>query len=69
MSEVRTIGISELEKIRDALADANDFFKRRDEMNAAVHLAKATRYSPLTSIVERELFRLTDIIGRPGGES
>lgn len=45
---------SDLEKIRDGLAAAEMFHKRRDEMNGAVHLAPTVRYSPLTSTLEAE---------------
>jgi hypothetical protein len=47
---------SDLEKIRDALAAAETFHRRRDEMNAAGHLAAEVRLSPLAStlVAERE---------------
>ena len=40
---------SDLEKILDAVREAETFHKRRDEMNAQTHLAKEVRYSPLTT--------------------
>ena len=39
---------SDLEKILDTLERNKNFLKRRDEMNAEVHLAREVRYSPLT---------------------
>lgn len=36
-------------KILDALTGNEVFHRRRDEMNSALHLAKETRFSPLTS--------------------
>jgi hypothetical protein len=40
----------ELEKLREALAQARDFLVLRDQMNAAVH-CDSPRYSPLTTVV------------------
>ena len=54
---------SDLEKIQDALKGATTFFRRRDEMNAAVHQAETVRYSPLTSTTEAELDRVTALLG------
>ena len=45
------IDVSDLLKIRDVLEIANRFFQKRDEMNASIHLATETRYSPITLIV------------------
>jgi hypothetical protein len=42
------IQTSDLEKILDTLERNRNFLKRRDEMNAEVHLAREVRYSPLT---------------------
>lgn len=42
------MSLSDLEKIQDVLEASKKFFKRRDEMNAEVHLAREVRYSPLT---------------------
>ncbi len=58
----KSVDVTDLEKIYDALASSLIFFKRRDEMNAEVHLAREVRYSPLTATVEAELERLGTII-------
>lgn len=52
------INRADMEKIKDALALAYRFFKHRDDMNAQVHSAVETRYSPITSRVEAELQRV-----------
>lgn len=44
-----TINKSDLLKILDALKGNEEFHRKRDEMNGAVHLAREVRYSPLTS--------------------
>ncbi len=49
---------SDLEKIYDAINEATEFFKRRDEMNAKIHLAEEIRYSPITSRLINERMRL-----------
>lgn len=41
--------ISDLEKVLDTLERNRNFLKRRDEMNAELHLAREVRYSPLTT--------------------
>ncbi len=58
----KPVDVTDLEKIRDALAASLIFFQHRDEMNAEVHLAREVRYSPLTSRVAAELERLDTII-------
>ena len=40
---------SDLHKILDVLRDNELFHKHRDIMNGQIHLAKETRYSPITS--------------------
>ena len=40
---------SDLQKILDTLKANEDFHRKRDEMNSALHLAKEVRFSPLTS--------------------
>jgi hypothetical protein len=40
---------SDLLKILDALRGNEEFHRKRDEMNGALHLAREVRYSPLTS--------------------
>jgi hypothetical protein len=37
-----------LMKIRDVLREAREFHELRDQMNARLHCARETRYSPLT---------------------
>lgn len=41
--------IREIEKAYDALTHAVEYHTKKDEMNAATHLAAQPRYSPLTS--------------------
>ncbi len=52
---------SDIEKILDAVAQAYRFHTFRDEMNAALHLASSTRYSPLTSELDSARERLMGI--------
>ncbi len=47
----------ELQKIRDTLEVVEEFFVKRDEMNAQVHLAQV-RLSPIT---ERVQSAITDV--------
>lgn len=53
---------SDVLKILDALKGNEEFHRHRDMMNSALHLARETRFSPLTSetIAARE--RLEAII-------
>jgi len=53
---------SDLEKMYDALCGATEFHVKRDEMNAALHQAGQTRYSPLTSTLEAERDRAGALI-------
>jgi hypothetical protein len=53
---------SDLEKILDVLTIAAAHHVARDEMNAALHLAKAARYSPLTSELLAERDRVTELL-------
>lgn len=53
----------DLRKIEDVLKRASTFFRRRDEMNAEVHLAREVRYSPLTVSVDAEIERIQKILG------
>lgn len=57
---------SEVKKVKDALALAWRFFKSRDEMNAQVHSASDTRYSPITSRMEAELQRVRGWLAKIG---
>jgi hypothetical protein len=58
----REVFVSDLSKIADALREATGFFKKRDEMNAAVHLAHDVRYSPITHTVEAAYERALGMI-------
>ena len=58
-----TVDTSDLEKVRDVLGKALLFHTRRDDMNAAVHLADTTRYSPLTSELDAACERLEALVG------
>lgn len=49
---------SDLEKVLDVLRAAEKHHRSRDEMNAALHLAPAARYSPLTSEIEAAADRI-----------
>lgn len=57
---------SDLLKIHDALGQAGLFFRRRDEMNAAIHSATQIRYSPITSTVEAAYDRLVNVLIEAG---
>lgn len=61
-----TVQSSDLLKIFDALKGANTFLKRRDEMNAAVHMGREVRYSPLTVSVMAECDRLRTLLSDAG---
>ena len=56
-----SIEISDLQKICDVLAKNEEYHRRRDEMNAALHMGQV-RYSPLTSETMAALERLTKIL-------
>lgn len=60
--QILEVDSSDLLKIFDALARANKYLVYRDEMNAAIHLADTTRYSPITSVVESAKERLGHIL-------
>jgi septation ring formation regulator EzrA len=53
---------SDLLKLRDAITNAEEFHQLRDRMNAQLHLARETRYSPLTSELSAAHDRITAII-------
>lgn len=52
----------DLIKIKDIMERLVTFHKKRDEMNAELHLAKEVRYSPLTIQAMAELDRLTNLL-------
>ena len=52
----------DLVKIKDIMERLVTFHKKRDEMNAELHLAKEVRYSPLTIQAMAELDRLTNLL-------
>jgi hypothetical protein len=54
----REVDTSDLEKIHDALLAASEHHISRDKSNAALHLARETRYSPLTSQLTAERDRV-----------
>ena len=54
---------SDLEKLRDPLVHAVRHHKARDVMNAELHLARETRWSPITSELEAALDRLDLMLG------
>ncbi len=60
--QILEVESSDMLKIFDALAKANSYFVKRDEMNAAIHLADTARYSPITSTVESAKERLGHIL-------
>ena len=57
-----TVNKSDLEKILDALVNAEDFFVARDKMNGHIHQARETRYSPITSTTAAARERLEKIL-------
>ena len=52
---------SDLEKILQALERAHTYFRRQNEMNAALHLSDPV-YSPLTSSVGNARTRVTELL-------
>lgn len=60
---ITNIDTSDLWKILDCLRENEEYHIRRDQMNAAMHLAKEPRYSPLTSITRDARERLERLIG------
>lgn len=54
---------SDLAKIFDVLEAAYRHHSTRDASNAVLHLARETRYSPLTSELSAALDRLKKILG------
>lgn len=60
--ETRQVNKSDLDKIFDTLRNAEEFHQLRDRMNAQLHLARETRYSPLTSELSASLDWLKAII-------
>ena len=53
---------ADLLKIYDALNSAGRYFRKRDEMNGAIHLAAEVRYAPLTSVIESARERCEGIL-------
>lgn len=52
----------ELSKVFDVVEKAREFHQRRDEMNAAVHMAGTIRYSPLTTELDASLDTLKRLL-------
>lgn len=65
---MRQVDDSDLWKIHDALHAAFEHHKYRDVSNGYLHLAKETRYSPLTSELGAALDRVKLILEPGGGE-
>lgn len=57
-----TVDSTDLKKIRDILERNLKFHKRRDEMNAELHMAAETRYSPLTNETDAACDRILTMI-------
>lgn len=53
---------SDLDKLLDVLEAAHRHHRARDESNGVLHLAKETRYSPLTSELDAALDRLKKLL-------
>lgn len=49
VKKMHSIDKSDLLKILDALKANENFHRHRDLMNASIHLANETRFSPITS--------------------
>lgn len=62
MADKAQVDVSDLQKLHDALGKAVEFHTHRDRMNAALHLASETRFSPLTSSLIAEYERLSMIL-------
>ncbi len=56
------VDLSDLQKIHDTLANVETHMARRDESNAALHLATNVRYAPLTSEVSAQRERVGNLI-------
>ena len=63
MSATKEVALDDLFKILDTIQRAHEFHVKRDEMNAAGHLARQVRYSPLTAELEATWVRLLDLCG------
>ncbi len=59
---------SDLLKLYDALNRNTQFHRHRDEMNAQLHLAEQTRYSPLTSETEAARDRALQLLQEAAAE-
>ena len=57
-----TCDASDLQKILDTVEAAYRHHQRKDEMNSETHLARETRYSPLTSSLGAAVDRLQRMI-------
>jgi hypothetical protein len=60
-----TVDRSDLSKLFDVLEAAYRHHRARDESNGVLHLAKETRYSPLTSELSAALDRLKGLLESP----
>jgi acetoin utilization deacetylase AcuC-like enzyme len=59
---------SDLEKVRHALDKGNLYFKRLNEMNAALHLSDPS-YSPLTGTIGNALTRVDQLLDGVNSEA
>ena len=64
MAELIDVDRSDLLKIRDALDACAAHHSKRDESNAAIHMAREVRYSPLTTTIAAALQRINELIVR-----
>jgi hypothetical protein len=57
--DVMLVQRGDIQRVLAVVTKAVEFHVRRDEMNAALHLARETRLSPLTSGLQAARDRLT----------
>lgn len=61
MSDYVKVHKSDLEKIRQTLGKTHTYFRRMNEMNAALHMSDPV-YSPLTGNIAMAISRLDDLL-------
>ncbi len=67
-SEYIRVHKSDLEKIKQALDKAHTYFKRLNEMNAALHLSDPV-HGPLTSMVGNAANRVNELLDGVNSEA
>jgi len=67
-SEYVRVHKSDLEKIKQALDKSHIYFKRLNEMNAALHTSDPV-YSPLTGMVGNAASRVDDLLDGVNSEA